>query len=123
MARAWEPLGNTNTIQTATGYDNRTPAGLNGIISMVHPRLVHAYTVFSPSAGRPIQLTWSSARLRKIDFRFLPEPAGFALLTSGLAALASLYRLRRRSSRGGIVRGQGFCGGGRRPLRAQRVSD
>jgi hypothetical protein len=102
-ARVWEPLGNTNTIQTATGYDNRTAAGLDGNISMVHPRLVHAYSVFVPSTGKPIQMTWSSARLRKIDFRFLPEPAGIAGLAVGLSILLGLYRLRARNSVGGLT--------------------
>jgi hypothetical protein len=96
MARAWEPLGNTNTIQTATGYDNRTAAGLNGTISMVHPRLVHAYLVSPPTSGVPIKMVWSSARLRKIDFRFLPEPTTVAMLAMGFATLTGLYRLRRR---------------------------
>jgi hypothetical protein len=93
-ARVWEPLGDTNTIQTATGYDNRTPAGLNGIISMVHPRLVRAYTVFPASSGKPIQMTWSAARLRKIDFRFLPEPAGAGMLVAGAVAIVGIGLLR-----------------------------
>ncbi len=96
MVQIWEPNGNTNTIQTATGYDNRTPEGLNGTISLVHPRLVHVYTVFPASSGKAIEMSWSMARTRKIDFRFLPEPAGIALLVSGLAMLAGVYRLRRR---------------------------
>jgi len=94
--QVWEPNGNTSTIHTATGYDNRTPTGLNGNISLVHPRLVHAYTVFPPGSGKPIKMSWSSARPRKIDFRFLPEPAGTVLLLSGLAMLAGVHRLRRR---------------------------
>jgi hypothetical protein len=101
MAQVWQPNGNTNTLQTATGYDNRTPEGLNGNISLVHPRLVHAYKVFPPSSGWPILMSWSSARMRKIDFRFLPEPAGVAVLLSGSATLAGLYRLRRRRSERG----------------------
>jgi hypothetical protein len=96
MARAWEPLGNTNTIQTATGYDNRTAAGLNGTISMVHPRLFHAYLVLPPTSGVPIKMVWSSARLRAIDFRFMPEPTAVAVLALGFATLTGLYRLRRR---------------------------
>jgi hypothetical protein len=96
MAQAWEPVGNTNTIQTATGYDNRTAMGLNGTISMVHPRLVHTYLVFPPSSGKPIKMVWSSARMRKIDFRFMPEPTAVAMLAVGFASLTGLYRLRRR---------------------------
>jgi len=96
MARGWQPNGNTNTIQTATGYDNRTAQGLNGTISMVHPRLVHAYTVSPPISGKPIAMSWSSSRLRAIDFRFMPEPAGTAMLAAGFITLAGLYRIRRR---------------------------
>ena len=97
MIEAWQPNGNTNTIQTATGYDNRTAMGLNGTVSMVHPRLFHAYTMF-PSSNPPkaVVMNWSSSRMRKIDFRFLPEPAGFAMLAAGFITLAGLYRLRRR---------------------------
>ncbi len=97
MAQAWQPNGNTNTIQTTTGYDNRTSMGLNGTISMVHPRLVHTYTRNqSVTPSNPVLMTWSSARTRKIDFRFLPEPAGVAMLAAGFATLAGLYRLRRK---------------------------
>jgi hypothetical protein len=97
MFQAWQPNGNTNTIQTSTGYDNRTPAGLNGTISMVHPRLVHTYLrAQSVDPNNPIVMSWSSARSRKIDFTFAPEPAGVAMLAAGLATLAGLVRLRRR---------------------------
>ena len=108
----WEPNGDTNTIQTATGYDNRTPAGLNGNISLVHPRLVHAYTVFPPGSGEPITMSWSAARARKIDFRFLPEPHVLSTFAAGIGALWLLRRLRRRvrslDSRGLLMgRGRG----------------
>jgi len=97
MAQAWQPNGRTNTIQTATGYDNRTAMGLNGIVSMVHPRLVHAYLRNqSVNPNNPIRMTWSAARMKKTDFRFLPEPAGVAMLAAGFATLAGLYRLLRR---------------------------
>jgi hypothetical protein len=97
MVQAWQPNGNTNTIQTATGYDNRTTMGLNGTVSMVHPRLFHAYTMF-PSANppKPIWMNWSSSRMKKIDFRFVPEPAVIAMLAAGFVTLTALYRLRRR---------------------------
>jgi hypothetical protein len=97
--RAWEPLGNTNTIQTATGYDHRTLAGLRGNISLVHPRLIHAYSKIPASGGPQIKMTWSSARMRRIDFRFLPEPAGCTLLVLGALGLARIGGRRRRASR------------------------
>jgi hypothetical protein len=97
MVQIWQPNGNTNTIQTATGYDNRTQMGLSGTISLVHPRLTHSYLIDrSIDPNKPIKMSWSSARMRKIDFRMLPEPRGMALLASGLAMLAGLYRLRGR---------------------------
>jgi hypothetical protein len=97
MFQAWQPNGNTNTIQTSTGYDNRTAAGLNGTISMVHPRLRTTYLrAQSVNPNNPVVMSWTSARSRKIDFRFAPEPAGFAMLAAGFATLAGLVRLRRR---------------------------
>jgi hypothetical protein len=46
--------------------------------------------------NKRIEMLWSSARMKKIGFVFLPEPRGIALLASGLAMLAGLYRLRGR---------------------------
>jgi hypothetical protein len=97
MMQAWDPNGNTSTFQSSTGYDNRTPGGLNGTISMVHPRLVHTYlTARSTDPTTPIAMSWSSARSRRINFTFAPEPAGVAMLAAGFATLAGLVRLRRR---------------------------
>jgi len=96
-AQGWEPNGNTNTIQTVTGYDNRTSMGLNGIVSLVHPRITHAYLWDrSIDPSKPVQLVWSSSRMRKIDFRFVPEPLGAPMVVCGLAALAGLRLTRRR---------------------------
>ncbi len=97
MAQAWQPNGNTNTVQTTTGYDNRTAAGLNGVISIVAPSLSHAYTTIRATIpDNPIQMTWSSARMVKNTFTFMPEPTGVAMLAAGFVTLAGLYRLRRR---------------------------
>jgi len=95
--QGWAPNGNTNTLQTATGYDNRTSMGLNGTVSMVHPRITHSYLRDrSIDPTKPIKMVWSSTRMRKIDFRFLPEPLGVFMLASGLAALIGLRLMRRR---------------------------
>jgi hypothetical protein len=100
MVSATEPNGNTRTIQTATGSDTRymhSTKGLVGQISLVHPRLWHAYLAFPVSdPQKPILMSWSSSRLRKITVTFLPEPAGVAMLAAGLMTLVGLYRHRRR---------------------------
>jgi len=95
MVSAWEPNGTTNTVFTLTGYDNRTPAGVNGVISMVRPRLVHTYKVpFDPN--EPIRMTYASSTAWQMDFHFMPEPSGAAMLASGCVVLAGLMRLRKR---------------------------
>jgi len=94
--RVWEPNGDTNTVLTDTGYDNRTPAGLLGTISLVHPRLIHVYREYPASTGKPIETRQARAELFKIDFRLLPEPSAIALLALGCAMLLGLDRARRR---------------------------
>jgi len=100
MIQAYQPVGDTVTIHSYTGYDNRevsTMGGfqLSGIISMVRPRLVHTYTV-PVDPNEPIRMSWSSARTWQMDFHFLPEPGSAVMMASGLVALAGLYRLRKR---------------------------
>jgi hypothetical protein len=96
--REWGPQGATNTLQTTTGYDNRTPLGLNGTISLVQPTMTHAYLQFpsDPGNDKPISMSWDSVRLKRMDFRMMPEPTGAAMLAAGFATLAGLYRLRKR---------------------------
>jgi hypothetical protein len=78
-----------------TGYDNRTPNGLSGVISMVRPRIRQIYTIY-PDPNDPIEHTWADGSAWQMDFHFLPEPGSSAMLASGLVILAGLYRLRRR---------------------------
>ena len=95
MITGWQPFGDTNTVVTAEGYDNRTPNGLSGVISMVRPRLVHTYKI-PVDPNLPIQMTWASAGSWQMAFHFLPEPGSTLMMASGLVMLAGLYRLRRR---------------------------
>jgi hypothetical protein len=123
MVQAWEPNGNTNTIQTATGYDNRTPAGLNGTISMVHPRLLHSYVIDqSVDPNNPIRMAWSTAAMRRIDFRMLPEPAAFATLVSGALVLICLCCLRVTRLQPGLPASGGANPPPLRPARGCRGS-
>jgi hypothetical protein len=59
-----------------TGYDNRTPNGLSGVISLVRPRLVHTYVVPQNPPG-PIVKRWSAGGVWQIDVHFSgPAPDG-----------------------------------------------
>jgi hypothetical protein len=83
------------TMGSARGYDNRTPNGLNGVISLVRPRLVHSYVV-PHDPNLPIVKARSFAQIWQMDIHFLPEPGGAVLLGAGLLTLVGLYRFRRR---------------------------
>ena len=73
MVTGWQPFGNTNTIVSATGYDNRTPNGLWGVISMVRPRLVHTYRV-PPDPNDSTAMTSASASAWQMNFHFIGGP-------------------------------------------------
>jgi len=95
MVTVWQPFGGTNTEFQLTGYDNRTPDALSGVISLVRPRLVQVYTLW-PDPNLPILHTWASGSAWQMDFHFLPEPGSTAMMASGLLVLAGLYRVRKR---------------------------
>ena len=97
MITGYQPFGRTTTVHTLTGYDNRTPAGLNGVVSLVRPRLVHAYLVPRVPNEPGGQLT-SSLSTWQIDIHFLPEAGGTAMMAAGVVALAGLYHRRRHSA-------------------------
>jgi hypothetical protein len=96
MITAYQPAAPwwTTTVHTLTGYDNRTPNGLSGVISLVRPRLVHTYLV-RPDSKRPPAMVRAPASAWQIDFHFLPEPTGVAMLAAGFVTLVGLYRRRR----------------------------
>jgi mannose/fructose/N-acetylgalactosamine-specific phosphotransferase system component IIC len=86
MITVWN-LAGTITIETHTGYDNRTPDGLSGVVSLVRPRLVHTYAV-PPDPNEP-PVPWrirTSASVWRIDFHFTgaaasPTPTATASAT------------------------------------------
>jgi hypothetical protein len=75
-----------------TGYDNRTSQGLNGIISLVKPRLLNNYVV-RPGGG--ISNFRKEAWVSIITIEFLPEPRAILSLTAGVVLLAGVMRFRR----------------------------
>ena len=59
--------------QSITGYDNRTPNGYYGVISLVRPRLVHTYVVPN-DPSLPIVKARSFGQILQHDIHIQPEP-------------------------------------------------
>jgi hypothetical protein len=87
--------GTSTQTLTLAGYDNRTSNGVSGVLSLIRPRLVHGYLVTSDPI-LPVVKTRSFAEIWQIKIHYLPEPVGIAMLAAGFAALAGVYRLRKR---------------------------
>jgi hypothetical protein len=97
MVTAIDPQGGAVSAFTLTGYDNRTPLGESGRISLIRPRLVHSYNV-PHDPNEPITLVDSNVSAWQMTFHFrpAPEPGATLMLASGFVLLAGLVRLRRR---------------------------
>jgi hypothetical protein len=84
-----------STLTTTTWANKQYLYGVERIVSMVRPRLVHTYTV-PVDPGDPITNTRQVARMWRLKVFFVPEPTGMLLLGAGIAALLGLSRIRRR---------------------------
>ena len=95
--RIYEPLWPYATTLTYQGGDARTPAGLNGTVSLVSARLRHSYLLPDPDWGEiRIMRMRNTARVSTLKVTFLPEPGAMRMLGAGILALAALALLRRR---------------------------
>jgi len=84
----------TTTI-ARTGFDNRTPAGVMGTLSLVVPWLTHQYeSPYFPNGSFTSSAHWAGIQTMRV--KFLPEPGGILLLGAGILGLAGVYRVRRR---------------------------
>jgi hypothetical protein len=94
----WNQVWNRtlSTLTTTTATTKQYLYGVGRVVSMVRPRLIHAYTVRNTVAGFPIEHTWQAARLRGLKVFFVPEPAGMLMLGTGLGLLVVLHRVSRR---------------------------
>jgi hypothetical protein len=92
MVQITQPNGYYVTTLTATGYDNRTSLGLNGVLSLVQPLQFHNYRT---SAGDPVTSPYHTAWVRQARLGFLPEPGAIVLLGVGLLGVGGLYRIRK----------------------------
>ena len=89
----WNPTLSTITYTTRT--TKQYLYGVERVVSLVRPRLIHTYTV-PLDPGDPIENTRQVARMWTLKVFFLPEPTGILLLGAGIAALLGLSRMRRR---------------------------
>jgi len=89
----YQPLGDYLTRLTATGYDNRTPMGASGTLSLVRPRLVQ---VFTNQTVDGITKGHSDFEIWALNVVFSPEPGRTFLLGAGIVVLVGLLRLWRR---------------------------
>jgi hypothetical protein len=71
--------------------------GVTRVVSMVRPRLTHAYLRPIISLGDPNFTNFQAARLETMKVFFLPEPTGALMLAAGIAVLAELGRRRIKS--------------------------
>ena len=72
-----------------------TLKGVTRIVSLVRPRIVHAY-IIPRIPTDPIYTNWQANRVWVMDVYFLPEPGAMLMLGSGIAGLAGLAFFRRR---------------------------
>jgi hypothetical protein len=97
MGYFWDHVWNKtlSTVTTNTRTNKQYLYGVERVVSMVRPRLIHTYTV-PLDPGDPITNTRQVARMWRLKVFFLPEPTGLLLLGAGIAALLGLSRMRRR---------------------------
>jgi hypothetical protein len=78
------------TVLKRTGYDNRTPSG-SGMVQMVSPALTRW--------NHPFKGDYYTGNIAILKLDFVPEPAAWPMLVSGIGALAILYRVNGRRGR------------------------
>jgi hypothetical protein len=69
--------------------------GVTRVVSMVRPRLTHAYTIPRIPTD-PITAHFQANRAQIMKVFFLPEPGSLLLIASGIAGVTGLALLRRR---------------------------
>jgi hypothetical protein len=91
----YQDFGPYITQYTYAGYDNRTPNGLFGTLSLVRPFVLQYFGV---TLAPPSFIAWNETQgfIYRNTITFLPEPGGLMMLGCGVLTLAGLFRLRMR---------------------------
>jgi hypothetical protein len=93
----YQPFGYYITQYTYAGYDNRTPSGLSGTLSLVRPMVLQYFGV---QQAPPPYIGWNETQgwMYRTTMKFLgvPEPGSLLMLGCGILTLAGLFRLRMR---------------------------
>jgi hypothetical protein len=91
----YQPFGYYVTQYTYAGYDNRTPNGLFGTLSLVRPTVLQ---YFGLTVVNPVFVAWNETQgfMYRNTITFLPEPGSLLMLGCGVLTLAGLFRLRMR---------------------------
>jgi hypothetical protein len=92
----YQPFGYYVTQYTWAGYDNRTPDGLNGTLSLVRPYVQQYFWVVDAPPFPYVALSETQGFMTRITLTFLPEPGSPLMLGCGILTLAGLFRLRMR---------------------------
>ncbi len=91
----YQPFGYYVTQYTWAGYDNRTPNGLFGTLSLVRPYVLQYFWVVEAPPSY-VALSETQGFMTRTTITFLPEPGSLLMLGCGALTLAGLFRLRMR---------------------------
>jgi hypothetical protein len=92
----YQDFGYYVTQYTYAGYDNRTPNGLYGTLSLVRPFVLQYFGILDVPPAPYAAWNETQAFMYRNTITFLPEPGSLLMLGCGILTLAGLFRLRMR---------------------------
>jgi hypothetical protein len=92
----YQPFGYYVTQYTYAGYDNRTPNGLSGTLSLVRPFVIQYFGILDVPPAPYAAWNETQGFMYRNTLTFLPEPGSLLMLGCGVLTVAGLFRLRMR---------------------------